>query len=157
MSYHRLSDSSRLYQLLGLAGLHLLARHMSQRAAATDSTAIMPVPPHTTIALPTHGAALLPGSLSTPPGTSATGDLAAMFAPTATQNGAHAPGASSEPDTEREVMSADETAEFLGLDRKSVYDAAGRGEIPHRRLGKRLLFSRSAVVRWLSDAGPRRT
>lgn len=50
---------------------------------------------------------------------------------------------------EPEVMDADELAVFLGVDRKTVYDYAGRGEIPHRRLGKRLLFSRSAIVEWL--------
>jgi excisionase family DNA binding protein len=50
-----------------------------------------------------------------------------------------------------EVMDADELATFLGVDRKTVYDYAGRGEIPHRRLGKRLLFSRSAIVSWLGS------
>jgi len=53
------------------------------------------------------------------------------------------------PAGEPEVMDADELAVFLGVDRKTVYDYAGRGEIPHRRLGKRLLFSRSAIVEWL--------
>jgi excisionase family DNA binding protein len=56
-----------------------------------------------------------------------------------------------------EAMTADEVAEFLGLDRKTVYDYANRKRIPHRRLGKRLLFSRSAVVSWLAgrDRGAR--
>lgn len=49
----------------------------------------------------------------------------------------------------REVMEAEEVAAFLGVDRKTVYDYAGRGVIPCRRLGKRLLFSRSALVVWL--------
>lgn len=49
-----------------------------------------------------------------------------------------------------DVLSADEVAAWLRVDRKTVYDAAGRGEIPHRRLGKRLLFSRGAVLDWLS-------
>jgi excisionase family DNA binding protein len=53
---------------------------------------------------------------------------------------------------EREVMDADEAATFLGIDRKTVYEYAGRGELPHRRLGKRLLFSRQALVLWLSGA-----
>lgn len=48
-----------------------------------------------------------------------------------------------------DVMTADEVAEFLGLDRNTVYDFAGRGEIPHQRLGKRLLFRRGALVSWL--------
>ena len=49
----------------------------------------------------------------------------------------------------REVMEAEEVAAFLGVDRKTVYDYAGRGVIPCRRLGKRLLFSRSGLVLWL--------
>ncbi len=49
-----------------------------------------------------------------------------------------------------EVLSADEVAELLRVDRKTVYDYAGRGAIPHRRLGKRLLFSRAAIMAWLS-------
>ncbi len=50
-----------------------------------------------------------------------------------------------------EVMDADQTAAFLGVDRKTVYDYANRGAIPHQRLGKRLLFSRSGLVAWLSS------
>lgn len=52
--------------------------------------------------------------------------------------------------TEEIVLTASDVARLLGVDRKTVYDAAGRGEIPHRRLGKRLLFLRSAIVAWLS-------
>ena len=48
-----------------------------------------------------------------------------------------------------EAMNAQQVAEFLGVDRKTVYDYANRGQIPHRRLGKRHLFSRSAIVAWL--------
>jgi excisionase family DNA binding protein len=55
------------------------------------------------------------------------------------------------PGHDPEVMDADEVAVFLGVDRNTVYDYAGRGEIPHRRLGKRLLFSRSALVAWLGS------
>lgn len=51
-------------------------------------------------------------------------------------------------------MTAEEVAKFLGVDRKTVYEAAGRGEIPARRLGRRLLFSRTALVEWLSCKGP---
>lgn len=51
-----------------------------------------------------------------------------------------------------EVMTADQVAEFLAVDRKTVYDYANRGRIPHRRLGKRLLFSRSAVTAWLAGS-----
>ena len=49
-----------------------------------------------------------------------------------------------------EVISADEVAAILGVDRKTIYDYAARGTIPHKRLGKRFLFSRVEVMRWLS-------
>ena len=51
---------------------------------------------------------------------------------------------------DNDVMSADEAALFLGVDRKTVYGYARRGEIPHRQIGRRMLFSRSALVSWLS-------
>jgi excisionase family DNA binding protein len=52
-------------------------------------------------------------------------------------------------DSDAEVMSADDVAAFLGVDRNTVYDYAGRGTIPCRRLGKRLLFHRPVLVSWL--------
>lgn len=52
-------------------------------------------------------------------------------------------------ETDRDVMTADEVAAFLGVDRNTVYDYAGRGVIPHQRLGKRILFRRGALVSWL--------
>lgn len=55
-------------------------------------------------------------------------------------------------DTSSDVMTADQVAEFLGVDRNTVYDFAGRGVIPHRRLGKRLLFRRTAVLSWLDTS-----
>ena len=53
--------------------------------------------------------------------------------------------------TGTDILTADEVAEFLRLDRKTVYDYAGRGEIPCQRLGKRILFSRAALVSWLAS------
>ena len=51
--------------------------------------------------------------------------------------------------TEPEVLTVAQVAELLGVHRTTVADAAGRGEIPHRRVGRRLLFSRAAILRWL--------
>ncbi|HTR54296.1 MAG TPA: helix-turn-helix domain-containing protein [Kofleriaceae bacterium] len=51
--------------------------------------------------------------------------------------------------TNNDVMTADEVASFLGVDRNTVYEYAGRGVIPHQRLGKRILFRRGALVTWL--------
>jgi excisionase family DNA binding protein len=56
------------------------------------------------------------------------------------------------PNTTMEIMSADEVAAWLKVDRKTLYSAAARGEIPHQRLGKRLLFNRAALVSWLAHA-----
>ncbi len=60
-----------------------------------------------------------------------------------------APQAPAPDENEKEVMTADEVAAFLGVDRNTVYDYAGRGVIPHQRLGKRILFRRGALVQWL--------
>jgi excisionase family DNA binding protein len=51
-----------------------------------------------------------------------------------------------------EILTADEVAKMLRVDRKTVYEAAQRGELPHRRLGRRLLFERGAVLGWLRQA-----
>lgn len=51
--------------------------------------------------------------------------------------------------------SAAETAEALGLDVKTVRDAANRGEIPHRKIGRRLVFpSPEVLARWLRAECP---
>ena len=55
-------------------------------------------------------------------------------------------------ETSTDVMTADEVAEFLGVDRNTVYDYAGRGLIPHQRLGKRMLFRRGGLVAWLDSS-----
>ena len=50
---------------------------------------------------------------------------------------------------EPDVMNVDETAALLRVSRDTVYEAAGRGELPHRRIGRRLVFSRAALLDWL--------
>jgi excisionase family DNA binding protein len=54
---------------------------------------------------------------------------------------------------EPECLCAEDLALFLGVNRKTVYEYAARGVIPHRRLGRRMVFSRSQVVAWLGGAG----
>jgi excisionase family DNA binding protein len=39
---------------------------------------------------------------------------------------------------------------MLGVSRTTVFDSAGRGELPHRRIGRRMLFSRAAIRDWLA-------
>ena len=49
-----------------------------------------------------------------------------------------------------DIMTADEVAEFLRCDRKTVYLAVARQSIPHRRLGRKVVFSRVALLEWLA-------
>jgi excisionase family DNA binding protein len=51
-----------------------------------------------------------------------------------------------------EVMTVDEVAALLRLNRKTVYASFKKGEIPGgRRIGGAIRFSRSAVLQWLAD------
>lgn len=52
---------------------------------------------------------------------------------------------------EPEILTAKEAAEFLRIGRNQLYDLAGRGELPYRRLGRSLRFSRSALIRWMDS------
>lgn len=54
------------------------------------------------------------------------------------------------------VLTVDDVAALLKVGRNVIYDSAGRGEIPHRRIGNRLRFSKAALLRWLGgDDAPR--
>lgn len=48
-----------------------------------------------------------------------------------------------------EVLDALGAAAFLKISRDALYDEVGRNHIPHRRIGKILRFSRTALMRWL--------
>jgi excisionase family DNA binding protein len=56
-----------------------------------------------------------------------------------------------------ECMSANELAAYLRVNRKTVYEYAARNVIPCRRLGRRIVFSRGAILTWLarSSTAPR--
>jgi excisionase family DNA binding protein len=77
-------------------------------------------------------------------------DEALSAMPNATSGAASENMVDDPPDAE--VMSAEEVAAFLGVDRNTVYEYAGRGLIPCRRLGKRLLFHRPVLVAWLDPS-----
>lgn len=51
--------------------------------------------------------------------------------------------------TLEDMLTADEVAELLGLNRKTVYEYATAGEIPCKRLGRRLLFYKPTILAWL--------
>jgi excisionase family DNA binding protein len=58
---------------------------------------------------------------------------------------------------ESECLCAEDLARFLGVNRKTVYEYAARRVIPHQRLGRRLIFSRSQVLVWLGARSDRAT
>ena len=49
----------------------------------------------------------------------------------------------------RITLSVEETALLLGLGRSAAYEAARRGEIPSRRLGRRVIVPVPALLSWL--------
>ncbi len=71
------------------------------------------------------------------------------------QGGSTAPPSGADDAARGDVVTADEAAAILGVSRWSLYAAANRHEVPHRRLGRRMLFSRRALLLWLEGASPR--
>ena len=53
-------------------------------------------------------------------------------------------------DDAQEVMTADEVAELLRVNRKTIYAAFKHGELPGRRIGGTIRFSRSRLLEWLA-------
>ncbi len=47
------------------------------------------------------------------------------------------------------TITIEQTAKLLGLGRTAAYDAARRGELPTRRLGRRLVVPVPALLSWL--------
>lgn len=50
----------------------------------------------------------------------------------------------------RVTLTIEETAYLLGLGRTATYEAARRGQIPTRRLGRRIVVPIPALLEWLS-------
>lgn len=54
------------------------------------------------------------------------------------------------------ALTVDEAHALIGTDKISrggFYNAIGRGEVPHLRLGHRILIPRNAFLKWLDGAG----
>ena len=47
------------------------------------------------------------------------------------------------------VLTVEEVASFLRLNPKTVYQAVADRQLPARRVGKRLVFLRDALLEWL--------
>lgn len=54
-------------------------------------------------------------------------------------------------DTLPEVLTADEVAQLLRVNRKTIYAAVQRGELRGQRIGSTLRFSRARVLQWLAE------
>jgi excisionase family DNA binding protein len=50
---------------------------------------------------------------------------------------------------QRITLTVEEVAPLLGLGRTAAYEAARRGQIPSRRLGRRVLIPVPALLEWL--------
>ena len=54
---------------------------------------------------------------------------------------------------ERLTLTVEEAAEALGISRPTAYEAIQTGEIPHIRIGRRILVPRAALEKLLANAG----
>jgi len=54
----------------------------------------------------------------------------------------------------RLTISVEEAASLLGLGRTATYEAARRGEIPSRKLGRRVIVPVPALLEWLGVSTP---
>ena len=52
----------------------------------------------------------------------------------------------------KEVLNADEAAEFLGVNPYTLRRKARAGEMPGRKIGKEWRFSRQALLAWLGGS-----
>lgn len=52
---------------------------------------------------------------------------------------------------DRDVLDVPQVAQLLGVGRNTIYTLVGRNQIPHRRLGKAIRFSRAGVMSWLAS------
>jgi excisionase family DNA binding protein len=58
--------------------------------------------------------------------------------------------------TERLTITVEEVAILLGLSRNSAYQGIATGEIPHIKVGKRILIPRIAFEKMLGSADSKR-
>lgn len=55
-----------------------------------------------------------------------------------------------------ELLTVDQTAEWLNLSKHTLYGLTCRNEIPHSKRGKRLYFRREELLAWIAE-GKRKT
>ena len=52
-------------------------------------------------------------------------------------------------DRERLTWNVNETARLLGLSKNFIYQGVLTGQIPHLKIGRRILIPRAAILKWL--------
>lgn len=52
---------------------------------------------------------------------------------------------------DRDVLNVPQVARLLGVGRNTIYALVAKNQIPHRRLGKAIRFSRAGVMSWLAS------
>jgi excisionase family DNA binding protein len=57
------------------------------------------------------------------------------------------------PGVERLTLTVEEAATMLGISRAFAYEAVGRGDIPHIRIGRRILIPRTLLDRLIDATG----
>src|SRR5689334_3925840 len=60
-----------------------------------------------------------------------------------------------EPAPVDDVIDVVGVGQLLHVGRNKVYEMVARNEIPHRRFGRGIRFSRTAIMRWLDSWSPR--
>ena len=50
-----------------------------------------------------------------------------------------------------DILDVDEAAALLKVSRRTVYNRVRAGTIPHARVGRKLLFSRTKLNQWVAD------
>jgi excisionase family DNA binding protein len=58
-------------------------------------------------------------------------------------------------DLAERVLTVREAARLLGVAERTYYSAAARGEVPARRIGRRLVVPGAALARFLEEGGGR--
>jgi excisionase family DNA binding protein len=55
---------------------------------------------------------------------------------------------------EKMALNVNETAELIGVSQTTIYKKVKTGEIPHARLGSRIIFHRGMIEAWLRGELP---
>jgi excisionase family DNA binding protein len=52
---------------------------------------------------------------------------------------------------DRPCLNTDEAAALLGISKWLLLQETNRGNVPHKRVGRRLLYSRQRLLEWLAS------